>query len=143
MNAWTCAVLITLAGALGGVVNALITDNGFVLPKPKHGIWCAGSIANVIVGAFAAFGSWGLYGSGASIDLARTAEQSQISLRMPALVVAFVVGVGGARWITSEVDKRLLKKSVEVAGTKNLTPAQCKELVKGSPFQVLDRVEAA
>jgi len=30
----------------------------------------------------------------------------------------------GAKWITSETDKQLLKESVKVAGTKQLTPQQ-------------------
>lgn len=35
----------------------------------------------------------------------------------PALAGAFLVGVVGAKWITNEADKRLLKESVKVAGT--------------------------
>ena len=31
VSAWTCAFLILGAGALGGIVNAFLTDNGFVL----------------------------------------------------------------------------------------------------------------
>jgi len=143
MNAWTCAALITLAGALGGVVNALVTDNGFVLPQSRRGIWCAGFLSNIIVGAFSAFSSWAFYGSGAGIDLGNLAERTQISLRFSALAGALLVGVAGARWITNEVDKRLLKETVKVAGTKKLTSEECEELVKGSALQVLKRVEAA
>jgi hypothetical protein len=143
MNPWTCAALITLAGALGGVVNAVITDNGFILPQSKRAIWCPGFISNVLVGAFAAFSSWAFYGSGAGIDLAETTSRAGISLRFSALAGAFLVGVAGAKWITNEVDKRLLKESVKVAGTKKLTSEECEELVKGSALQVLRRVEAA
>jgi hypothetical protein len=143
MNPWTCAALIAIAGGLGGVVNALITDNGFVLPRSRRAIWCPGFISNVLVGAFAAFSSWAFYGSGAGIDLAKVNERSTISMRFSALAGAFLVGVAGAKWITNEVDKRLLKESVKVAGIKKLTPEECEELVKGSALQVLDRVEAA
>jgi hypothetical protein len=143
MNPWTCAALISISGALGGVVNALITDNGFVLPKSRRGIWCLGFISNVLVGAFAAFASWSFYGSGAGIDLANTSERTAISMRFSALAGAFLVGVAGAKWITNEVDKKILKESVKVAGTKNLSHKQCEELVKGSALQILDRVEAA
>jgi hypothetical protein len=38
MNPWQCATLIFLAGAVGGVVNALVTDNGFTLPQSRGGI---------------------------------------------------------------------------------------------------------
>lgn len=143
MNPWTCAACILVAGGLGGVVNALITDNGFILPTSRRAIWCPGFIANILVGAFAAFSSWSFYGSGAGIDLGQLTERTEISLRFSALAGAFLVGVAGAKWITNEADKQLLKESVKVAGTKKLTETECERLVKGSPRQVLDRVEAA
>jgi hypothetical protein len=143
MNPWICAVLIVVAGGLGGVVNALISDNGFILPRTRRGIWCFGFISNILVGAFAAFSSWSFYGSGAGVDLAQSTERTQISLRFSALAGAFLVGVAGAKWITNEVDKKLLKESVKVAGTKNLTTEECEQLVKGSALQVLTRVEGA
>lgn|SRR5687768_7106834 len=143
MHPWTCALLITLAGALGGVVNGLTTDNGFVFPQTRRGIWCPGIIANVLLGAFAAFASWAFYGSGSGVDLANVSHDTVISLRFSALAGAFLVGVVGAKWITGESDKLLLKESVKVAGSKSLTPEECDELVKGSPRKVLDRVVAA
>lgn len=143
MNPWICATLIAVAGGLGGVVNALITDNGFILPQTRRGIWCLGFLSNVLVGGFAAFSSWAFYGSGAAVDVAQITEQTQISLRFSALAGAFLVGVAGAKWITNEVDKKLLKESVKVAGTKKLTAEECEQLVKGSALQVLNSVEAA
>ena len=103
MDPWICASLILLAGALGGVVNALITDNGFVLPTVHRGIWCPGFVANVCW-AFAAFASWSFYGSGAGVELAAVAagtERAQISLTFSALAGALLVGVAGAKWITN------------------------------------------
>jgi hypothetical protein len=96
-----------------------------------------------VVGMFAALSSWAFYGSGAAIDLAQISERTEVSLRLSALAGAFLVGVVGAKWITSEADKGLLKESVKVAGTKHLTSQECEELVKGSALQVLDHVEAA
>ncbi len=32
MNPWICTLLVAAAGAVGGLINALVTDNGFVLP---------------------------------------------------------------------------------------------------------------
>ena len=147
MNPWTCAGLVLLAGGFGGVVNALITDNAFILPQSKRAIWCPGFLTNVLIGAFAAFASWALYGSGVGIELAKQAAQNaprnEISLTFGALAGAFLVGVAGAKWITNEVDKKLLKESVKVAGIKKLTEEECDELVEGSPMKVLERVEAA
>ena len=67
MNPWICALLITTAGAIGGVVNALMSDNGFILPRLKKGIMCPGFISNIFIGALSAFSSWSFYGSGASV----------------------------------------------------------------------------
>ena len=33
MSLWLLGLVIAGAGAAGGVVNALLTDNGFLLPK--------------------------------------------------------------------------------------------------------------
>ena len=147
MNPWTCAALVCAAGAFGGVVNALITDNGFVLPTIRRDIWCPGFFANVLIGGFAAFASWSFYGSGAGVELATLAALGQprveISLTFSALAGAFLVGVAGARWITNEVDKKLLKESIKIAGTKKLTAEECDKLVAGSSLQVLRRVEQA
>jgi membrane associated rhomboid family serine protease len=143
MHPWTCALLIITAGAVGGVTNALLTDNGFIMPRIKDRIWCPGFISNVLLGAFSAFASWAFYGSGASIELTQTTEQAAISLRFSALAGAFLVGVAGARWLTSEVDKRLLKQSVVEASQKNISVEKSQEIVNQSPMKVLDAVKQA
>jgi hypothetical protein len=143
MNPWTCAALIAAAGALGGAINALISDNGFALPRYRHGIWCLGFLSNVLVGAFAAFSSWSFYGSGAAIDLVDVSRREKLSLTFSALAGALLVGVAGAKWITNEVDKQLLKETVKIIGPKQLSREQCEEIVKGSPMEVLRQAEDA
>ena len=150
MNPWYCVVLISASGACGGIVNALLTDNGFILPTKVQDIWCPGFISNVLVGAFAAFASWAFYGSGAGVDLARTTlsangpnPRAQISLTFSALAGAFMVGVAGARWITNEVDKKLLKESVTVAAKKNLQEIDCENLRNCPPRQVLETLSGS
>jgi hypothetical protein len=143
MNPWICALLIAIAGGMGGVVNALLTDNGFALPRREAGVWCPGAVSNILVGAFAAFSSWAFYGSGASIELAETTARTAISLRFSALAGAFLVGVAGAKWITNEVDKRLLKESVKVAAKKALPPGESEYVATGSARQVLHSVTEA
>ena len=143
MNPWICALLIAVAGGLGGSVNALLTDGGIVKPRVKRGIWCPGFISNLLIGAFSAFSSWSFYGSGAGVDISQAGERTLISLRFSALAGAFLVGVAGSKWITNEVEKRLFKESVKVAGAKNLTAEECDKLVEGSAMQVLERVESA
>jgi len=142
MNAWYCVSLISLAGAVGGVINALLSDNGFIFPKYRRGVWCPGVLANVLIGAVAALISWALYGSGAGVELGET-TRAEISLKLPALAGALLVGVAGAKWLTSEADKGLLKESVKLAGQKPLTDQECEKIVQGSALDVLQRVEAA
>jgi hypothetical protein len=142
MSPWTCAFLISMAGAFGGVVNALLTDNGFALPRRENTIWCPGFLSNVLIGAFSAFASWSFYGSGASIELAALTPRSEISLKFSALAGAFLVGVAGARWITNEVDKKFLKETVKEAATKDISLRECEQLMSTSPRQALKAVQA-
>ncbi len=143
MSAWTCALLIALAGAMGGVVNALLTDNGFPLPRRVYNVWCPGFIANILVGAFAALASWAFYGSGAAIDLAQPGDRTQLSLRLTALAGAFLVGVAGAKWLTNEADKQLLKESVKEVSRKQIPHEVCERLVNAPARQILMAVEEA
>ena len=144
MNPWICASLIAGFGGLGGVVNALMSDNGFVMPRKDSGVWCPGAITNILVGAFAAFSSWAFYGSGASIELAEQSTRAVISLRFSALAGAFLVGVAGAKWITNEVDKRLLKETVKVAVKSDRLPEERSEhITEGSARRVLHEVREA
>lgn len=144
MNPWWCASLISIFGGLGGVVNALLSDNGFALPRKESGVWCPGAISNVLIGALAAFSSWAFYGSGAAIELADKSLRTVISLRFSVLAGAFLVGVAGAKWITNEVDKRLLKESVKVAARSEKLPRdRSEDIAKGSPRQVLHDVKEA
>jgi hypothetical protein len=59
------------------------------------------------------------------------------------LAGAFFVGLAGAKWLTSEADKRLLTESIKIAGTKSLTDERGRDLVQGSPAHVLESVERA
>ena len=142
MNPWICALLVCSAGALGGFVNAIMSSNGFALPRYVKGVLCPGALSTVIIGAFAAFASWAFYGSGATIDIADSAARPH--LQMPALAGAFLIGVVGAKWITNEADKGLLKESVKVAGTKDkMSPEEADAITRGTPLEVLQKVTAA
>ena len=118
------------------MANVILSGDGFARPRWDGNVWCPGAIATVFIGAAAALSSWALYGSGAAIDLAQGSQNTQISLRLSALVGAFIVGVGGARWLTNETDKKLLTESVKIAGTKKLTPEQCEDFAKKTPREI-------
>ena len=141
MSPWHCAFVIGLAGASGGFVNALISDNGFALPRKINGVLCPGALSTIVAGAFAAFASWAFYGSGAGIDVADANVKT--GLQFSAIAGAFMIGVVGAKWITNEADKRLLKESVRIAATKTVTPEQSEKLAQGSPLEVLQNISEA
>jgi uncharacterized membrane protein YagU involved in acid resistance len=141
MHPWSCAALIISAGAVGGLVNALVSNNGFALPRRVKGVLCPGALSTVFIGAFAAFASWAFYGSGADLDV--TDANALIHLRFSAVAGAFLVGVVGAKWITNEADKQLLRESVNVAAAKAIPQNKVQEIVSGSPRQVLENVTNA
>jgi hypothetical protein len=136
-NPWECVALISISGSLGGVVNALLSDNGFILPTKVKDIWCPGFVSNVMIGTFSAFASWSFYGSGAGLDISSAGARTQISLTFSALAGAFMVGVAGARWITNEVDKRLLTESVKIATKNGIAGVDCEKLAYSPPKEVL------
>jgi hypothetical protein len=141
MNPWICATLISIAGAAGGLANALMSDNGFALPRRVDGIWCPGAVSTIVVGAFAAFASWAFYGSGAGIDITDSAARPH--LQMPALAGAFLIGVVGAKWITNEAEKGLLREGVKVAAGKDVPRDKIVGIASGTPLDVLRQVKEA
>jgi hypothetical protein len=58
MSLWWIILMGCAAGAIGGVVNALMSDNGFILPRAEEGegfsVIRPGYLGNVLIGAVAA-----------------------------------------------------------------------------------------
>jgi hypothetical protein len=144
---------ILVIGGVGGIVNGLITDNGFVMPKTVPAgevtIWRPGIIGNVIVSAVAALVSYALYNSDAiGIRIGGPppppgTPPTVYSLTLPAIAGLLLVGIGGARVLTNEVDKRLLKATAQELAAKqgkaelknqlgNAKPARALSLAKSS-----------
>ena len=114
MSIWVLIVSVFGAGALGGVVNALTTENGFVLPRRElvNGVWVfrPGFLLNVFVGGIAGVVSWGLYGPLATRYVIGGPDVGEgLGLTLTALTGAVLVGVAGARWLTSEAEKKALR----------------------------------
>ncbi|WP_327691102.1 hypothetical protein OG870_17410 [Streptomyces sp. NBC_00461] len=132
---WRILGAVVGAGAVGGIINALITDNGFIVPKMERGILRPGVFGNVVLGAFAALVTWGLYGPLKDAVLIGTRPSGEVtaSLTVTALMGALLAGVGGARIITSEVDKRFLRTAAVGAATKDPDPALANTLATGTP----------
>ena len=118
------AVLLT--GAVGGAINAFISDNGFALPCEENVnnviIFRPGFIGNVMIGAIASLITWGLSGSYSSTVLLGPQAgigTDQSSLSISTLASSLLVGIGGAKTLTNESDKALLKTAAVTVAAAN------------------------
>ncbi len=137
-------VVVFVAGGIGGVINALMSDNGFVLPKSadtgEGRIVRPGFLGNILIGGVAALISWGLYGPFAAYPLIGGAAASgaePVMLSLSGFVGAVLVGVGGARWLTNEVDKSLLRAAASLAASAPGDAAKAARMMTASPAQAL------
>lgn len=141
--------VISIAGAVGGVVNAIMTENGFVLPRKEDAgngttILRPGYLGNVLIGAVAAGISWGLYGPLSSYVIVGSEEATKqnpigsLGITLASLVGAVLVGVGGARWLTNEVDKNLLHAAASQAAGRPPSAEASQRIALASPASALD-----
>ena len=147
---WLMLGVVALAGAIGGVVNALMTDNGFFLPRCEEAgngatVWRPGFLVNVLIGAIAAVISWGLYGPlsaylivGTAQALATNPSPENVGLSLASLVGAILVGIGGARWLSSEVDKNLLRVAASEAAGKHSSVQAAQQIASSTPAKALE-----
>jgi hypothetical protein len=136
-------VCIAIGGALGGIVNAIMVDKGFMPPSRDTvdgvTILRPGWVGNVIIGIVAAVVSWGLYGPLAQVDILHPDEAAApIGVALSSLVGAVLVGIAGARWLTNEVDKNVLRVAASKAAGAPANPELSRELALASPFQALE-----
>ena len=147
LRIWIMLLLICIAGAIGGFVNALLTD-GLIKPyKEQNGeirVYQPGYIGNIVTGAIAAGVSWGLYGPVASFFIFNASNQEVVyqgmaGLTLSSFVGAVLVGVGGAKWLTNEAEKKILKQVVVSAERR----ASASGDVKGQAGKTEAEVEGA
>ncbi|MGH9337127.1 MAG: hypothetical protein ACRD21_25565, partial [Vicinamibacteria bacterium] len=100
-----------------------------------------GFLGNILIGAIAAAISWGLYGPFSGYPLfgdTSTDTSKPIFLTLTALVGAVLVGVGGARWLTNEVDKTLLRAAASQAAAGPQDPDKASRILTASPAKALN-----
>ena len=147
MSLWWYLLAIFGAGVIGGVVNALISDNGFFMPmqkKTKKGtIVRPGVFGNMFIGGIAAAVSWGLYGpfAASSIMGSQAGSVTSVGLTLGSLIGAVMVGVGGSRWLTNEVDKKILKAAAAAAAAKDPDEDLRESIYYASPAEALRLAE--
>lgn len=136
VSVWEILGAVAGAGAIGGFVNALLSDNaGLVLPKLDNGIVRLGILGNLILGTFAAVVTWGLYGPLKDAVILGTHPPGEVAatLTVTALVGAALAGAGGARVITNEIDKRFLRNAGASIAMKQPDPALAVMMATASP----------
>ena len=135
--------IIMLSGAMGGFVNALVSDNGFIKPSEEVAgdvtIVRPGFAGNILLGGMAAFVSWGLYGAFSNAVVYGTASTDQEQMRylvsISAIAGAVLVGMGGARWLTNEVDKKLLRNAAVNAAASKGSIDESRKIAASTPAQ--------
>jgi hypothetical protein len=125
---WELLAWMAGLGALGGFINCFLAGE-FQFPKldKEAGVWQPGWVGTGLVGAAAAVVVWGIYGPFASFDLAK---EFQPHITLSQLLSSLVVGMGGARILSLETQKIILKSEKEAEKEAKLTLA--KILVKES-----------
>lgn len=118
-------IIISVSGAFGGIANALLSDNGFIFPRKetKDGVSVLkpGYVGNIFISSLSAVVSWGLYSQASTIVVWGTGGPSaaqEIVLSFGSIAGAILVGMSGARWVTNEVEKNLLKAELSAKTEK-------------------------
>ena len=141
MTVWLISLIVAAAGGVGGMIAALLSeDRGFVRPTKVSAatglVYRPGWIGLIVTGATAAWVSWGLYGPVATAAISTSAGQS---LTMSTICGAVLVGTGGSKWISSQVDKTLLQQAAGAAAlAQPATPTDVQTIATGTPLQALD-----
>ena len=145
MFLWKYMAIIFVFGAIGGVVNALLSDNGFILPRKEEQnntrIIRPGFLVNIFIGGIAALVSWGLYGPFAEVFIIGGTIDPQAGstgLSLSSVIGALLVGVGGARWLTNEVDKKLLRAAASRAASGHPNDQKAIRISAASPAEALN-----
>jgi hypothetical protein len=116
MVVWQSILVMFVAGLVGGLGNALLVDRGLRLPRKEGDIWQPGFLGNMVIGGLAAVLMWGLYTAGQAVLTGNYTPSVQ------EIVGSIVAGLGGARVLTAELDKQLLRKTAVDAATAPASP---------------------
>jgi hypothetical protein len=134
--------IILTAGAVGGVFNSIIIDQGFKVggKEIKDGkfVWKLGFSSNIMCGAFAAFISWGLYGPLSSADLFK---ENVAELTFSTICGAALIGFSGSSWLTTQSDKSVWKTTAIEATKAQPSPGTAAEIATQTPQQALRTVK--
>lgn len=147
MEFWQVLLVVAAAGAIGGVVAALLSeDRGFALPtkvtEATGTIIRPGFVGLIMIGAAAAALSWSLYGPFADKPViggpqTEVPEAGNFGITPAALAGAVLVGTSGSKWLASQVDKALLKQAATAAAQGDPDGAKANEIGGAAPTEAL------
>jgi len=141
MSMWIILAVVCAAGAVGGIVNALLSNDGVHLPGKYRvdgeEVLKLGVIGNILLGAIAAGVSWGLYGEYSNSPIIGSLSSTSPSLTIAALVGAVLVGTGGARVFTNELDKGVLRRAASHAAAAAADSSAAQRIMEASPADAL------
>lgn len=162
---WLAAFIVFGVGVIGGLLNCLFSGKGFSVPRSENQdgitIWQPGMVGDVVIGGVAALLAWGLHGpvsgmvllsiSPASSTAASSAGGGDGNVQQPPQTVltvagvcgALLVGIAGARWISSEVDKTLLRQAATQAALSGPSETLSATLATAPPAEALRAAVAA
>jgi hypothetical protein len=109
----TTMIVVTIAGAAGGLANLFIGDSGLHLPKIEDGVFMPGWIGTVVVGALAGLGSWCVAKS-----IVIYGGPTVLTFSTGDIGNALLMGFGGAKWFKSEIEKDILQTTAAIAAGK-------------------------
>ena len=106
---WAVGLVVGF-GMIGGFFNALLTEQGLTLPgidrlPGGHRILQPGFIGNVLTGGVTAIVLAGLYSPLGAVEI-NAPQTANLHLTVASLAGALLSGIGGARLLTQEVEKR-------------------------------------
>jgi hypothetical protein len=139
------ALVIAIAGAVGGFINSLLIHLNLVQATTTLSI--DGKkikltyLVNIISGIAAALISWGLYGSATNVGILGTMNRDLLTL--PAVFGAALVGYSGSSWLTTHADKREWQKNTQDAieiPPSNNTDNFSRQITKLSPTEAGNKI---
>jgi hypothetical protein len=153
MSIWSMMGVIAGAGAVGGLLASLLSeDKGLPIPRfvkvklpngssVRTNVLRPGFLGLMFVGAMAAALSWALYGPVANAAVLGTAaagtSSSSVTLTLAVLAGAVVVGTGGSKWLSGQVDNVLLRQTATIVAGKPADASTASTIATASPSAAL------
>jgi hypothetical protein len=102
------AIIVLVSGAVGGFLNAFLTGS-LHLPRHTADTYRPGWMANVVIGAIAAFVLWTLFDpAGSAAVVGDGSMQAKGILSVGNVVASIAVGISAAHLLASDVQKKRL-----------------------------------